>query len=53
MQRLPSRAARAGPAGRAAGVATVWIRSGHRDGPHADWTIDSIRDLTALLEDLT
>jgi len=36
-------------AGRAAGVATVWIRSEHRQGPRADWTIDSIGELPALL----
>lgn len=37
-------------AGRAAGVATVWIRSDHRKGPSADWTIDSIAELPALVE---
>ena len=39
-------------AGRAAGVATVWIRSEHRDGPREDWAIDSIAELPGLLEGL-
>lgn len=36
--------------GRAAGVATAWIRSEHDEGPSPDWTLDSIGDLPDLLE---
>ena len=37
-------------AGRAAGVATVWVRSEHEEGPTADATVDSLADLPALLQ---
>lgn len=36
-------------AGRAAGTATIWVRSDHRSGPEPDWTIGSIGDLPPLL----
>lgn len=36
-------------AGRAAGTATVWIRSAHAAGPAADHTIPGLGDLPALL----
>ena len=38
-------------AGRAAGVATVWIRSDDGGGPEADFAIDSLVDLPELLEE--
>ena len=38
-------------AGRAAGVATVWIRSDDGGGPEPDFTIDSIVELPALMEE--
>lgn len=39
-------------AGRAAGTATVWVRSEHRTGPDPDWTIGSLAHLPELLEEL-
>ena len=36
-------------AGRAAGTSTVWIRSNDGGGPAADYTIDALADLPALL----
>ena len=36
-------------AGRAAGAATVWIRSEDGGGPEADWTIESLAQLPDLL----
>jgi HAD superfamily hydrolase (TIGR01509 family) len=38
-------------AGRAAGVATVWIRSDDGGGPEADFTIGSMAELPTLVEE--
>lgn len=37
-------------AGRAAGTATVWIRSDHGTGPDPDWTLGSIAQLPGLID---
>jgi HAD superfamily hydrolase (TIGR01549 family) len=36
-------------AGRAAGVRTVWVRSADGGGPRADWEIESLAELPALV----
>jgi HAD superfamily hydrolase (TIGR01549 family) len=40
-------------AGRAAGMATVWIESEHAVGPRPDRTVGSIRELPTVVAELT